>query len=124
VIRALKGTQYEEELERVIKERNDLSQEMGEVWSDALNAYQAMEYDHKIVVHDDEFVTDEGVHTNQLECLWSIMNPWLKKFRGLSKDSMENAVQAFGFVRSFTLIKAPIHGVIDCFALGSLQDST
>jgi hypothetical protein len=124
VIRALKGTQYEDELERVIEGTNDLSQKMGEVWSDALNAYQAMEYDHKVVVHDDEFVTDEGVHTNQVECLWSIMNPWLKKFRGLSKDGMENAVQAFGFMRSFTLIKAPIHGVIDCFALSSLQDST
>jgi len=24
----------------------------------------AIEYDHKVVVHDDEFITDEGVHTN------------------------------------------------------------
>jgi len=62
-------------------ETDDLSQEMGEVGSDAHRAYLAIEYEHKIVVHDDEFVTEDGVHTNQVECLWSVIESWFQKFR-------------------------------------------
>jgi hypothetical protein len=124
VIRGLEGSKYEDELERVLGETDDLSQEMGEVWSDGHRAYLAMEHEHKTVVHDDEFVTEDGVHTNQVECLWSVTEPWLKKFRGMSKDGLQTAVHAFGFMRSLKLVKAPIHGVIDCFAFSSLQDST
>jgi hypothetical protein len=46
-----------------------------------------MDYDHQYVVHDDEYVSDEGVHTNQAECLWSLLQLWLAKFRGLSKQA-------------------------------------
>ena len=45
--------------------------------------YRGMEHDHRYVVHDDGYVSDEGVHTNQAECLWSLFQPWLAKFRGL-----------------------------------------
>ena len=124
VIRGLDGSKYEDELELVLTETDDLSQPLGEVWSDAHRAYLAMEYEHRIVVHEEEFVTEDGVHTNQVECLWSVTEPWLKKFRGLSREGLQTAVHTFGFMRSLTLIKAPIHGVIDCFALSSLQDST
>jgi hypothetical protein len=78
VIHGLEGSKYEDELERVLGETDGLSQEMGEVWSDAHRAYLAMEHEHKMVVHDDEFVTEDGVHTNQVECLWSVTEPWLK----------------------------------------------
>ena len=124
VIRGLDGSKYEDELELVLTETDDLSQPLGEVWSDAHRAYLAMEYEHRIVVHEEEFVTEDGVHTNQVECLWSVTEPWLEKFRGLSREGLQTAVHTFGFMRSLTLIKAPIHGVIDCFALSSLQDST
>ena len=83
-----------------------------------------MEYEHRIVVHEAEFVTEDGVHTNQVECLWSVTEPWLEKFRGLSREGLQTAAHTFGFMRSLTLVKAPIRGVIDCFALSSLQDST
>jgi hypothetical protein len=56
-------------MERVLAETDDLSQPMGEVWSDAHRAYLVMEYEHKVVVHDDAFVTDDGIYTNQVECL-------------------------------------------------------
>jgi hypothetical protein len=44
-----------------------------------------MEHEHRTVVHDEEYVSADGVHTNQAECLWSLLLPWLGKFRGLSK---------------------------------------
>jgi len=43
---------------------DDLSQPLGEVWTDGLPAYRGMAHDHRYVVHDDGYVSDEGVHTN------------------------------------------------------------
>jgi hypothetical protein len=73
-----------------------------------------MEYEHRIVVHKEEFVTEDGVHTNQVECLWSVTEPWLEKFPGLSKEGIQTAVHTFGFIRSLTLIKAPIQVLSSC----------
>jgi len=101
----------------VIREANDLSQPLGEVWTDELPAYQAMEHDHRTVCHDDRYVSEDGVHTNQAECLWSLLQPWLAKFRGLSKQGLEQAARTYGFVRSLNLTQAPIHGLIDCIAV-------
>jgi hypothetical protein len=80
------GSDYEDDLGPVIEEADDLSQPLGEVWTDGLPAYRGMEHDHRYVVHDEGYVSDEGVHTNQAECLWSLLQPWLAKFRGLSKS--------------------------------------
>ena len=44
-----------------------------------------MEHDHKIVIHDETYVSSEGTHINQVECLFSVIKPWPRKFRGLSK---------------------------------------
>ena len=85
VVSAQEGSDYEDDLGPVIEEAADLSQPLGEVWTDGLPAYQGMEYDHRTVIHDDGYVSDEGIHTNQAECLWSLLQPWLAKFRGPSK---------------------------------------
>lgn len=47
-------------------------------------------------LHPGEFVTDEGVHINQVEYRWSLVNPWLRKFRGLSKRGLEHSVRTTG----------------------------
>jgi len=62
-------------------------------------------------------VSGEGVHTTQAECLWSLLQPWLAKFRGLSKQGLEQAARTYGFLRSLNLTGAPIHGLIDCVAV-------
>ena len=117
VVSAEEGTAYDENLGPVIQEVDDLSQPLGEVWTDDLPAYQAMDHNHRTVVHDDEYVSAEGVHTNQVECLWSLLQPWLEKFRGLSKRGLEQAARTYGFLRSLNLANAPIHGLIDCISL-------
>ena len=117
VISAQEGTKYDEELGPVIRETNDPSQPLGEVWTDELPAYQAMKHDHRTVCHDDRYVSEDGVHTNQAECLWSLLQPWLAKFRGLSKQDLEQAARTYGFVRSLNLTQAPIDGLIDCIAV-------
>jgi hypothetical protein len=67
--------------------------------------------------YDDEYVTDDGGTTNQVECLLSLIQPWLPKFRGLSKHGLEQAACSYGFLRSLNLSHAPIHEVIDCIAV-------
>lgn len=42
---------------------------LGEVWTDELPAYQGMEHDHCTVIHYGEYVSVDGVHTNQAKCL-------------------------------------------------------
>jgi hypothetical protein len=117
VVSAEEGTDYDEDLAPVIEEAGDLSQPLGEVWTDGLPAYQGMEYDHRTVIHDERYVSPEGVHTNQVECLWSLVQPWLAKFRGLSKQGLEQAARTYGFLRSLNLTGAPIHGLVDCIAV-------
>ena len=48
-----------------------------------------MERDHRTVVHKERYVSPDGVHINQAECLFSLVQPWLRKFRGLSKQGLE-----------------------------------
>ena len=77
--------------------------------------FEAVYDNEQTVVHTEEFVTDDGVHINQIECLWSLVNPWLQKFRGLSKPGLEQSVRTYGFVRTLNLAGAPLHGLLDCF---------
>ena len=53
VVSAQEGSDYEDDLAPVIEDADDLSQPLGEVWTDGLPAYQGMEYDHRYVIHDE-----------------------------------------------------------------------
>ena len=100
VIRAEPGAQPEE-LKPALDEVEILSGELDELWHDGWRGYAPLVYDNEqTVVHTEEFVTDDGVHINQVECLWSLVNPWLQKFRGLSKPGLEQSVRTYGFVRT------------------------
>jgi len=57
-----------------------------------------------------------AIHINQVERLWSLVNPWLQKFRDLSKHGLQ-PVRTYGFVWTLNLAGAPIHGLLDCFAV-------
>ena len=64
VIRGKLGIDYDTDLEPVMEETADLSQRLGEVWTDGLQAYRRMKNDHKIVIHDETYVSSEGTHIN------------------------------------------------------------
>lgn len=76
-------------------------------------------FDHRIVIHDETDVSPEGVYINQVEYLFSVVNPWLRKFRGLSKQGLKQATYTFGLVRSLNLVGASIEILVDCLAMGS-----
>jgi hypothetical protein len=117
VIRAEPGAQPEE-LKPVLDEVEILSGKLDGVWHDGWRGYAPFVCEaEQTVVHSEEFVTDDSVHINQVECLWSLLNPWLQKFRGLSKPGLEQSVRTYGFVRTLNLLGAPLHGLIDCFVV-------
>ncbi len=119
VIRTEPGTQPEE-LKPALDEVELLSGQLDWVWHDGWRGYALLVYENEqTVVHPEEFVTDDGVHINQVECLWSLVNPWLQN-RGLSKPGLEQSVRPYGFVPSLNLVGAPVHGLLvsqsECFA--------
>ena len=75
VVSAREGSDYEADLGPVIEEADDRSQPLGAVWAEGLPASRGMEHDHRHVVHDGGYVSDEGVYTNQAACLWSLLQP-------------------------------------------------
>ncbi|ELZ28722.1 hypothetical protein C474_14539 [Halogeometricum pallidum JCM 14848] len=124
VIRGQPGIDYSGDLEPVILEAADLSTELGEVWTDGLQAYREMEFEHRTVVHKERYVSPDGVHINQAECLFSLVTPWLRKFRGLSKQGLEQAAHTFGLIRSLNLAGESLETAIDCLVLGAFRSST
>lgn len=122
VVSAEEGTNYDEELGPMIEEVDDHSQPLGEVWTDELPAYQAMEHDHWTVLHEEEYVSAGGVHTNQAECLCSLLQPWLAKFRGLLQVEF-GAGRPYLRVSPFVEphLSTPIHGLIDCIVVNAFR---
>ena len=69
VIRAEPGAQPEE-LKPALDEGEILSEKLDEVWHDGWRRYAPFVYGNdQTVVHSGEFVTEGGVHINQVECL-------------------------------------------------------
>jgi hypothetical protein len=100
--------------------RSSLPAHCGFKYSERYNScrYAPFVYENKqSVVHSEELVTDDSVYIDQVECLWSLLNPWLAKFRGLSKPGLEQSVRTYGFVRTLNLAGAPLHGLLDCFVV-------
>ena len=57
----------------MIQEIAALSQPLGEVWTDGLQAYREIEYNHRTVVHKERYVSPDGFHINQTERLFSLV---------------------------------------------------
>lgn len=112
-------------LKKALNQTQKLSKKLKEVHTDNWKGYKSINIDftHKTVNHTKEYVNKQGIHTNQIENLWSLLKPWLAKFRGLSKTGLEKATHTFGIIRSLNLVESPIHGVIDCLFFNSLRQT-
>lgn len=93
--------------------RSSFAQEIGEGWHDRWRGT-----DHSSTATSkpsEESVADDSARINWVECLWSLLNPWLRKFCGLSKPGLEQSIRVYGLVRTPNLTGAPPHGLLDCF---------
>jgi hypothetical protein len=83
-----------------------------------------MDFDYRTVVHKETYVLPDGVHINQAECLFSLIQPWLRKFRGLSKQDSEQVAHTFGLVRPLTPVGESVESAIDCVIIEAFRNST
>ena len=63
-------------------------------------------YLHEYVNHTKKEYARGEVHENRAECLFSILKPYLRVFRGLSKTNLPGYVGFFQFLRNFRHLTA------------------
>lgn len=107
-----------DELRRTLDEIETLPGRIDGLWHNRWRGYEPLVYQNdQVVPHFEVSVTDDGVHVNQEEDLWSLVTSWLRKFCGPSKPGLEQAVRTYGFVRSPNLVGEPLRGLLDCFVV-------
>ena len=72
------------------------------LYTDSASSYRAVKgYIHEFVNHTKkEYARGDG-HENRAECLFSLLKPYLRVFRGLSKHNLPGYVSFFQFLRNF-----------------------
>ena len=70
--------------------------------TDSASSYRAVKgYVHAFVNHTRKEYARGDVHENRAECLFSLLKPYLRIFRGLSKTTLPGYVSFFQFLRNF-----------------------
>jgi hypothetical protein len=71
------------------------------LYTDSASSYRALKgYVHEFVNHTQKEYTRGDVHENRAECLFSLLKPYLRVFRGLSKTNLPGYVGFFQFLRN------------------------
>ena len=74
------------------------------IYSDTWRPYFTLAehgYDHHMVNHSVEFVTADGVHTQQIESLWHEVKRGIKSYRGLLEGQIPGYLDEFMYRREF-----------------------
>ena len=72
------------------------------LYTDAASSYRVGKgYMHEFVNHTQKEYARGDVHENRAECLFSLLKPYLRVFRGLSKTNLPGYVGFFQFLRNF-----------------------
>ena len=71
------------------------------LYTDSASSYRALKgYVHEYVNHTQKEYARGDVHENRAECLFSLLKPYLRVFRGLSKCNRPGYVGCFQFLRN------------------------
>ena len=72
------------------------------LYTDSASSYRALQgYVHEFVNHTQKEYARGEVHENRAECLFSLLKPYLRVFRGISKTNLPGYVRFFQFLRNF-----------------------
>jgi transposase-like protein len=74
------------------------------IWSDTWAPYFTLNqhgYQHAMVNHSEQFVTDNGVHTQEIESLWNQIKVEIKIRRGFSLEQLPGVLDEFMYRREF-----------------------
>jgi transposase-like protein len=88
---------------KTVQKAADLAMQVGScLYTDSASSYRAVKgYVHEFVNHTQKEYARGDVHENRAECLFSLLKPYLRVFRGLSKYNLPGYVGFFQFVRNF-----------------------
>jgi transposase-like protein len=86
-----------------VQKAADLAVQAGSrLYTDSASSYQALRgYLHTFVNHTKKEYARGEVHENRAECLFSLLKPYLRVFRGISKSNLPGYVGFFHFLRNF-----------------------
>jgi transposase-like protein len=71
------------------------------------NHYRALRgYVHDYANHTKKGYARDEVHENRAECLFSLLKPYLRVFRGISKTNLLGYLGFFQFLRNFHQLNA------------------
>jgi transposase-like protein len=88
---------------KTVQKAADLAVQAGSrLYTDSASSYRAVKgYVHEYVNHTKKEYARGEVHENRAECLFSLLKPYLRVFRGLSKINLPGYVGFFQFLRNF-----------------------
>jgi transposase-like protein len=86
----------------VQKAANIAVQAGSRLYTDSASSYRVVKgYLHEYVNHTQKEYARGDVHENRAECLFSLLKPYLRVFRGVSKYNLPGYVGFFQFLRNF-----------------------
>jgi transposase len=88
---------------KTVQKAADLAVHAGSrLYTDSASSYRALKgYFHEFVNHTQKEYARGDVHENRAECLFSLLKPYLRVFRGVSKYNLPGYVGFFQFLRNF-----------------------
>src|SRR5205823_13920995 len=88
---------------KTVQKAADLAVRAGSrLYTDSASSYRAVKgYVHEYVNHTQKEYARGEVHENRAECLFSLLKPSLRVFRGISKLNLPGYVGFFQFLRNF-----------------------
>src|SRR5262252_132283 len=93
---------------KTVQKAADLAVHTGSRLStDSASSYRALKgYVHEFVNHMQKEYARGSVHENRAECLFSLLKPYLRVFRSISKTTLPGYVGFFQFLRNFHQLTA------------------
>ena len=87
---------------KTVQKAADLAVHAGSrLYTDSASSYRALKgYVHDFVNHTRKEYARGDVHENRAECLFSLLKPYLRVFRGLSKTNLPGYVGFLQFLRN------------------------
>jgi transposase-like protein len=93
---------------KTVQKAADLAIHAGsKLYTDSASSYRLITgYEHDSVNHTKKEYARGDLHENRAECLFSLLKPYLRVFRGLSKTNLPGYVGFFQFLRNFHQLTA------------------
>ena len=93
---------------KTVQKAADIAMQAGsKLYTDSASSYRLITgYEHDSVNHTKKEYARGEVHENRAECLFSLLKPYLRVFRGISKTNLPGYVGFFQFLRNFHQLTA------------------